>query len=78
MWWWGFDFGQFFGGAHTTARQGQGHRERTAIRGASMEKRWRARRHQLGRANLIYGKTGSAVSPVVSARPNMRFMFWIA
>jgi hypothetical protein len=35
----------------TPTRQGHGHRERTAIRGASIEKCWRARRHQEGRAN---------------------------
>jgi hypothetical protein len=65
--------------APTTARHGHGRRERTDIRGASMEKCWRARRHQADRANgQSYGNTGGAVRPVVSGSSNIRFMFWMA
>ncbi len=68
----------------TSARQGHGRCERTDILGASMLKclkYWRTRRQDTGIGIVLsggYGKTASAVSPVVSGSPNIRFMFWIA
>ena len=65
--------------ATIAARHGHARCVRTAIRGAQIEK-WRRTRRQAGWAiaRRALGDHRERLEPVVSGRPNIRFMFWIA